>query len=466
MGRFPRRRRLAGWLPAAMLLALSGCASYAPEPLGNGHGTVNLNQLVVPASSMPVRDLAAHRFDPADGLDVTETAMLAVVNNPQLKVMRDQLGVARAQAFAAGLLPDPQLAWSRDLPSSGQSGLTSAYSLGLSYDIGNLLTRSARVKAADKSREQVHLDLLWAEWQTVAQARLLFDQVASSRAQEAVLTREVAALKPLDRQVRVALASGNLTYDGAAVGLNAMADAQRRLAEATRQRQQAESDLRSLLGLSSRAPLDLVGAPYGREPDAAQLQQALQSLPARRPDLLALRAGYAAQEQRLREAVIAQFPAINIGINRARDTSDVTTNGFSIGITLPLFNRNRGNIAIEKATRQQLHDDYDARLLTTRNDMHQLQQGLTSLQAQTAMQEAHARRLDAARAAARQAWQANLMDWPTYLSIRGNALTADLDLLALRQQRATQAIALETLLGGDWTAQAMSATSPSSNRHK
>ncbi len=58
------------------------------------------------------------------------------------------------------------------------------------------------------------------------------------------------------------------------------------------------------------------------------------------------------------------------------------------------------------------------------------------------------------------------MDWPTYLSIRGNALTADLDLFALRQQRATQAIALETLLGGDWTAQAMSATSPSSNRHK
>lgn len=467
-GRGARRAALrVGALAVAVVLV--GCATYAPEPLGDGRGTADLAHFSVPASSMPTRDLATHRFDPSNGLDVTETAMLAVANNPDLRVMRDGLGVACAQAFAAGLLPDPQLALSRDLPDGngklgGDVPVTSAFSLGISYDIGALLTRSATLGAARSTRDQVRLDLLWAEWQTIAQARLLFGQVLAAREQERRLAREVAALTPLAQQVQSALAAGNLSYDQASVGLGALADARRQLAEASRQRLQAEHDLRLLLGLAPQVPLDLVGAPYvSPQPTPAQLQQALDTLPQRRPDLRALQAGYAAQEAKLRAAIIAQFPAINIGFTRARDNSDIYSRGLDIGITLPLFDRNRGNIAIEKATRQQLHDDYDARLLGTRGDMLQLQQDLLSLQAQAAALAVHAQHLDDASAAAERAWRANRLDWPTYLSIRGNALSADLELITLRQQQATQAIALETLLGGDWTDQAAAVpSSPSS----
>ena len=37
--------------------------------------------------------------------------------------------------------------------------------------------------------------------------------------------------------------------------------------------------------------------------------------------------------------------------------------------------------------------------------------------------------------------------WPTYLAIRSNALSADLDLMAVQQEQARQSIALEALLG-------------------
>ncbi|MGC1548280.1 MAG: TolC family protein [Rhodanobacter sp.] len=461
-----RRSRALGIGMLVAGIALAGCSTYAPAPLGDGRGTTDLVHFTVPASSMPTRDLAAHRFDPSDGLDVTEVAMLAVANNPDLKVKRDALGVAQAQAFAAGLLPDPQLGLSRDLPSGNaptEPGIvtTSAFSLGLNYDIGALLTHSATLGAARSTRDQVRLDLLWAEWQTIAQARLLFGQVLATRSQEQRLSREVAALAPFDHQVQMALSAGNLTFDQASAGLNAVSDVRRQSAEASRQRNQAEHDLRLLLGLAPQVPLDLIGTPYDSttQPTEVQLQQALDELPARRPDLLALKAGYAAQEATLRVAVIAQFPAINVGFTRARDNSDVYTNGFNIGITLPLFNRNRGNIAIEKATRQQLHDDYDARLLGTRSDMLQLQQDLASFQTQVVALTEHTHQLDVASAAGERAWQANLMDWPTYLSIRSNALSADLELITLQQEQATQAIALETLLGGDWTDRALSASS-------
>ncbi|GAB3782305.1 TolC family protein [Dyella agri] len=445
----------ASLLAAATLLC--GCATYHALPLGHGEGAASAERLSVPASTMPLPELASHRFDPADGLDVTEVAMLAVANSPDLKVQRDALGVARAQAFAAGLLPDPQLSFGEDFPQHSSDGSTTAYNLGISADVSALLLRSTRKRAANAQAEQVNLDLLWAEWQTIAQARLLFEQVQSLRAQQVGLDAELRALAPVDQAVQAALHAGNLSYDGASAGLNAMADARQRAADNAVALHQAESDLRQLLGLAPTAPLDLVGAPYQVDPDVTQLQAALADLPRRRPDLLALQAGYRAQEAQLRGAILAQFPAITLGLDHARDNTGIKSSGFTIGITLPLFDRNRGNIAIEKATRQQLKDDYEARLLATRNDMQRLAADLQTLDARQATQVAHAQRLDAARDAAEQAWNKGLLDWPTYLSIRANALAADSDLLTLRQARATAAIALEALLGRtDFVMQRMS----------
>lgn len=427
--------------------ALSSCATYAPLPLGADHGADSAMQLRVSTARMPLPALATHRFDPTDGLDVTEVAMLAVANSPDLKVKRDELGIARAQAFAAGLLPDPQLAVGADFPAHSGGGLSTAYNLGITQDITALLTRSSREAAARGSAEQVDLDLLWAEWQSIAQARLQFGQVTSLRAQQARLEREQVAMALFANTIDAALKSGNLTYDTASAGLNAGADLRKRVADGAIALHRAESDLRVLLGLAPEAPLDLVGEAYARVPTTGQIEQALVDLPARRPDLLALQAGYRAQDEKLRGAILAQFPALTFGFTSARDTSAIHTNGFSIGISLPLFDRNRGNIAIEKATRQRLKDDYDARLLATRSDLERLRADLDTFAHQRSALEAHVRELDAARAAAEPAWQDGLLDWPTWLAIRSNALAADLDLIALRQEQAKQGIALEALLG-------------------
>jgi outer membrane protein TolC len=428
-------------------LIVSACASYAPLPLSRGEGAAGVAQLVAPTAAMPLPSLATHRFDPADGLDVTETAMLAVANSPALKLKRDELGIARAQAFAAGLLPDPQLSLGEDFPSHSGGGLTTAFNLGLSEDLGALLMRSSRQAAARSQAGQVNLELLWAEWQTVAQARLLFDQVLNLRAQQVRLAGEQAALEQVTPYIHAALAAGNLTYDSASAGLNAVADVRKQQADNAVALHQADSDLHVLLGLALTAPLELVGAPYRVAPTSAQLRQALADLPRRRPDLLALQAGYQAQEAKLRGAVLAQFPALTIGFSSARDTSAIYTHGFSVGITLPLFDRNRGNIAIERATRQQLKDDYASRVLTTRSDMQRLAADLATLEQHERSLAVHAEQLADARRAAEQSWRQGLLDWPTWLAIRSRSLAADLDLLAVQQQQATQSIALEALLG-------------------
>ena len=91
---------------------LTACQTYEPAPLGERPELLSdVAALTISPSDLPLPELGAHRFDPSAPLDMDEVAMIAVVNNPDLKAMRGQLGVAEAQAFAAGLLPNPQFSF-------------------------------------------------------------------------------------------------------------------------------------------------------------------------------------------------------------------------------------------------------------------------------------------------------------------------------------------------------------------
>ena len=82
-----------------------------------------------------------------------------------------------------------------------------------------------------------------------------------------------------------------------------------------------------------------------------------------------LRLGYQSEEATLRATVRAQFPKITLGLTRASDNSNLKSLGPNAVIDLPFFDRNQGNVAMEKATRQQLFDDYVARVYDARNDI-------------------------------------------------------------------------------------------------
>ncbi|MDE2093758.1 MAG: TolC family protein, partial [Burkholderiales bacterium] len=312
----------------AASLAITACSSYAPAPLATHSDlAADLAGLTVPPVAPAPEGWPAHRFDPSNGLDSIEIATLAVANNPDLRAARASLGVSQAQAFAAGLLPDPQLSLSRDFPFSTAAGVTSAFNLGLGFDFSSLLTRPAAERAARSELQGARLSLLWQEWQVVGQARLLFSRALAADRGEALLRAQRALLAERDTQARRALARGDMTVDVAAGYRAALDDVDRQLSELERARDRGLEDLNALLGLRAGTRLKLVDdATAGGAPvDAAAVAARLRELPQRRPDLLALQAGYAAQDQRLRQAILAQVPAQNLGLSRARDTAGLQT---------------------------------------------------------------------------------------------------------------------------------------------
>lgn len=438
-----------GALPALVAaLALAGCASYAPQLLPDRVSlATDARAVTVDTARLPFRSLATHVFDPADGLDMDEVAMLAVANNPQLRQARDAVGVARAQAFAAGLLPDPQLGSSFDHPTNGAAGNTNAFNLNPTFDASALLLRSSRRGAAQAEAQRVQLDLLWQEWQVVSQARLLYTRILAQEAVRAELESERALLSERYRRSRDALAAGNVTIDFASALLAALQGIEKQLNDLERSRLRNRTSLNALLGLVPTAPLALAGKPEAVAFDPAAVRASLERRLALRPDLQALRAGYRSQEQKFRGAVIAQFPALNVGLTRARDTSGLYTLGFGLTLSLPILNRNRGNIAIEAATRRRLFDEYQTRLDSAYAEVAVALENQPLLEAQLRRVGAGLAELREVAARAEAAFRTGNFAAADYTRLRIALIDKRTEEINLEEALTEQKIALETLLG-------------------
>lgn len=444
-------------LAVALASVLSACSTYQALPLGPVQDSpARLADIRVDPHSLSFPALAAHRFDPSDGLDEIEVATLAVVNNPDLKLARDDAAIAQAQAFAAGLLPDPQLAASGDLSNSDGPGSSRAFSLGLSYDINPLILHASTAGAARAEARKTDLNLLWQEWQVISQARLLFVKLVHGQRLLAVLDANRALFADRVERTRAAQQKGLLSSDAVLPNVAALQDVEKQLYDQRRQQAQNRRDLNALLGLqpSAEVPLQAGGdAAFDAPPPSAATFAALER---RRPDLLALRAGYEAQDDRYRGAVLAQFPALNVGLTRSRDNSNVYSKAIGITLSLPLLNRNRGNIAIEKATRQRLFDEYQQRVRAARNEIQGLLDQQRHDQAQLAHVDAAVTELSAALERSDLAFRANNVDLLTYTNARGALLAKQIERINLQQQLAEQRVGLQTLLGTDARAEALS----------
>ena len=441
------RTRVAA-LACACALMLPGCTWYHPEPLqpyALSTSAAQLQRIEIDPATMPLPELAAHRFDPSDGFDIDEVAMLAVANNPDLKLARDDLRIASAQAWSAGLLPDPQLSISSDYP--GAIGTTRAFSYGLSMDVMAIVERSTNQRSARATLAKTDLGLLWQEWQTVAQARQLFIKTRFQQDTLPLLRQQRDLARTRYARMAQARRDGNLTDDTLTAALTAYSDARKQYTDAQRAAAQTHHDLNALLGLSPDVRLPLAGGDVIEPLPGSAIDAALAQLTKRRPDLIALQAGYEAQEQKYRAAILAQFPSLSVGFVRARDTSDIYTSGFQINLSLPIFNRNRGNVAIERATRERLHDEYQTRVNEAFADVAHLRADEALLARQLQQAEAALPEEDLAARHAAAAYADHDIVLGAYTDAQSAALTTRIDIATLRESLAEQRVALQALLG-------------------
>jgi outer membrane protein TolC len=429
--------------------ALAGCVSYQPRPLSTQSTLqTDVAHISIDRRQMPLPELVAHEFDAEGGLGMTEIAMLAVVNNPDLKVARADARIAHAQAFNAGLLPDPQFHFGFDFPY-GAAGAVTAFNMTLSEDILALIQHSANSKAAQEDARKTDLNLLWQEWQVVAKARTLVVKVTQDERLMEILVRNRAVFADRYDRTKAALDRGLMTVDAFTPQLTALQDVDRQIRDLERLNNADRHDLNALLGLAPEVPVPL-NRPLTVPPlDSDQVLTLLPDLPRRRPDLIALQYGYNAEDQRYRVAILGQFPAMTIGFNNARDTTPIYTAGFGVTLSVPIFNGNRGNIAIEEASREKLHEDYQNRLNTANGDVRRILDEHRVNARQLGEIEREMAELSRAAAKADLAFQSRQIDALAFATVQTSLLAKHVEQLNLEQAILQQRVALQTLVGGE-----------------
>jgi len=416
-------------LSAVCLAVLLGaCASYVPLTLEER----------APAA---VADTAA--------IDLDRVAALALAGNPDLRLARADARLAHGQAYAAGLFADPQLSLSHDLSTSGGPDLVPAHSFGISYDLNALLLHSSNAGAAQADAVKADLSVRWQAWQARSQARLLFVKLVYGQQALDVLGENAELFADRVQRLQAALARGLVTADTVAPNLSALQDIRQKQADARKLLNQQAHDLNALLGLAPSAALRLDPASSLGAPAPAAVEAALANLSTQRPDLAALRAGYGAQDQRYRGALLAQFPAINVGLTRSSDTSGINSTSLGLTFSLPLLNRNRGTIAIEQATREKLYEEYQLRVQAARSEIDRLRTEQALSVTELVRVDAELAVLAQMQANSELALRINNIDVLMFINARSALLGKRLEQIALRQAIQEQRVALDTLLGLD-----------------
>jgi outer membrane protein TolC len=334
----------------------------------------------VRASQIRHQLLPAVVVDLSDGIDADEASLLAVASNPALRVERAARGITIAQLVAAGVLPNPQITAGFDRPARRATGVVTGTTIGAAVDLLGFLTRPAEIEAARQDVRAIDLALAWKEWQVAQATRLqsyrltVLDRALTlSDDQAREMATIVATLEDavrLQLVTRVELGAAELAYRSAVESRLTL----------TLERDTLRAGLAQLLGVdrASLPTLRRSAIPFdddtalAKAADVPSHEELMHEIGARRLDLQGLRMGYLSQEARVRASILRQFPAVSIGLNRTRDTGNLLTFGGVATMLFPLLDRNRGEIAVARATRAQLAAEYDARVSTTRTTVDQL----------------------------------------------------------------------------------------------
>lgn len=353
------RRRLPLALAGALALLAGGCVSYRAKPLTAESGAAAL-------AARSLDDPGLRRFMaqnpgraaepwPLPRWNLAALTQAAWYYHPDMAVARAELAASEAEVRAAGERPEPGIGFAPQFNSNAPAGL-SPWTLGFNLDlpIETAGKRAKRVAVASAQADAARDGLAAAAWRVRSRARTALLDLWAAREESALRRRQLAAQAGLAALWAQRFSAGEVARSLATQARIVLEQDRLAAGEAAQREREAQAELAQSLGVPVSAlagvRLDfgaLTKNAAGDLPPAPVLRRlALQA----RPEVLAGLADYAASEAALRLEVAKQYPDLHLGPGYTWDQgADKWSVG--IGLTLPVFNRNRGAIARAEAAR-------------------------------------------------------------------------------------------------------------------
>jgi outer membrane protein TolC len=388
-------------------------------------------------------------LDPRAGIGPDEAATIALYSNPALRAIRDRRGLAVAQLIQARILPNVVVSYARDYVTGGNTaGAVTAYNLSAGWEFSALVPFLPKQTAARKNLGSVDLDIAWQEWQMAENARTAVYRVIALDAQVARAREGNRGLQESTDAVRQAVDAHEKTVLDLAAVEAASQDSRATMLSLEQDFEHQRLGLNKILGVEPetkvRLRADLMLPTHLDPPDERDL---LANIELRRLDLLGLRKGYESQDATVRAAILAQFPRMSVAFVRAKDNTNVQSSGFNVAVDVPIFDRNQGVIATERATRQRLLDEYNQRVFEARSDIAVAIADIRALDREVAAAQAALPVLERLVDSAEKAREQGNVDVLSYYTARNNLLQKRIQLIKLQEQLLEANTALEIASG-------------------
>ena len=438
---------LQNWLLGVLSISIFTAGLRAESPLQAEPSIEKILRVPVSHFQNPsAEQLSLHL---GRGIGPDDAAAIALYSNPALRAIRDRRGLAVAQVIQAGILPNPIVSYERDFVSGGNTkDTTTGYNFTADWEFTALIPYLPKQTAARKNFRAVDLDVAWQEWQIAMNARAAVYRVLSLDEQVARAHEANEGLQQSTEAMRKAAEAHEKTVLDLAAAESASQDSRATMLALEQEFEKQRLGLNKILGIEPETKVSLreeLTVPTRLAmPNERELFSGLES---RRLDLLGLQQGLESQDAAVRAAVLAQFPKMSAAFVKASDTSNIHTTGFHVAVDVPIFDRNQGVIATERATRQRLLDEYRQRVFEARSDIATAIADIRSLNRQIAAAEEAVPLLEKVVDSAQTAVQQRSADVLSYYTARSNLLQKRIQLIKLQEQLLEARTALEIASG-------------------
>lgn len=354
----PSRHRIAPPITSLALLLLGGCAHYRAKPID----AASTSQAF---SARRLEDPALRTFAFAHAVSHTETwppttwgldalTLAAFYFQPDLDVARARWSVARGGRATAGERPNPSLAASAGYNTTTKTPSPWIPFVGFDIPIETAGKRGHRVATASHLSEAARLDLASTAWGVRRRVRAGLVDLWAADEETALGEEQQARQQDNVRLLKLQREAGAIS-GFELVQARLAADASRlALRDAERRRAEARVRLAEAVGVPVEA-LEAVSLSFeglDTAPPEAALAEARSRALQSRTDILSALASYAATQSALQLEIAKQYPDIHLGPAYEYDQGDDKWT-LGVGLTLPLFNRNRGKVAEAEARRDE-----------------------------------------------------------------------------------------------------------------
>jgi cobalt-zinc-cadmium efflux system outer membrane protein len=330
--------------------------------------------------------LAGRFVDPATGLSLEQAIARAIAQEPSLRAARSQVQVAQSAKIQASLRPNPSVSFERREEPGGTDNLTT---VGVEWPL-DLFRRSGRIAVADR-------EVAAAQLSTADRERLLTAEVRTRYGDVLATIRDLALFDEV-----VATTQNQFDLLRSRVEQGASPPLERNLLDVELRRVQAERllqagrtetamfDLKRVLGMNADTTLTVrdsfedlvqresaVAPPVGDAPTDVERRADVREAAAR-VDTAVAKIDRAQSQGRFDVSLFANYMRMDAGFQQRGFTPDGRLervrgqfNYWSAGATLtvPVLNRNQGEVAVARAEQTGAAAAYDAARLAAEAEL-------------------------------------------------------------------------------------------------